>query len=149
VSKTKIFIGATVCAALLGLCFMGISTNAVYFYTPKEALSKANEIKNNIIKLGGMVKEGSILREEFGKKISFVVSDMKGSEIKINYQGSPPDLFKENAGVVIEGRMTAQKTFTAHLIMAKHSEEYRVPDDPHSFNQALLEKSILKNEEKI
>ena len=72
---------------------------------------------------------------------------MKGSEIKISHNGTPPDMFKENQGVVVEGRLSPDgKSMVAKRLMVKHSEEYKKPEDHSTMNKALLEESIFKNE---
>jgi cytochrome c-type biogenesis protein CcmE len=38
-----------------------------------------------------------------------------------------PDLFKENAGVVANGRLNEQGVFVADEVLAKHDENYMPP----------------------
>jgi cytochrome c-type biogenesis protein CcmE len=55
-------------------------------------------------------------------------------------------MFKENSGVVVEGRIDAAgKKMVSQRLMVKHSEEYKKPDAHHSVDKELLEKSIFKN----
>ena len=66
-------------------------------YTPSEMLQA--DIKSGYrIKLGGMVKNGSIERD--GTIIRFLVTDFI-KEVPVTFDGVPPDLFKEDSGVVI------------------------------------------------
>ena len=93
-----------------------------FFYTPSELTDQ--EIPNNKrIKVGGMVLEGSVLREK--TKIEFVITDYKGS-IEVVFDGVVPDLFKEGSGVVVLGYLN-EKTLYAEEVLAKHDENYMPP----------------------
>ena len=76
------------------------------------------------IKLGGMVKNGSIKRE--GTIIRFLVTDFI-KEVPVTFEGVPPDLFKEDSGVVILGYFL-NGMFEAEEIFAKHDENYMPPE---------------------
>ena len=114
------------------LTLMGLSTflvlksledNIVYFYSPTDINEKilSNEIDlSKRIRIGGLVKENSILKE--GKKISFKIHDGI-DEILVIYNGILPDLFREEQGVVALGKIK-NKNFSAIEILAKHDENY-------------------------
>ena len=72
------------------------------------------------IRIGGLVKENSILKE--GKKISFKIHDGI-DEILVIYNGILPDLFREEQGIVALGKIE-NKNFSAIEILAKHDENY-------------------------
>lgn len=137
--------GAVILVAGLAISSLKLGDNVVYFYTPDEAQAKAAELENKTIKLGGMVKAGSVDWKPETLDLNFVVWDMKGHEIKVAHKGVPPDMFKEQSGVVVEGRLNATgDTIVSQRLMVKHSEEYKKPDAQHSVDKALLEKSIFK-----
>jgi cytochrome c-type biogenesis protein CcmE len=118
----------------------------VYFYTPQEAFAKAADINDKTIKVGGMVKAGTVVWKPEDLALDFVMTDMQGVDIEVSHKGTPPDMFKENAGVVVEGRIEADgKKMVSQRLMVKHSEEYKTPDSHHSVDKELLEKSIFKN----
>ena len=77
----------------------------------------------NRIKLGGMVKTGSIIRN--GTKIKFIATDFV-KEVPVIFDGVPPDLFKEESGVVVLGYFL-DGMFEAEEIFAKHDENYMPP----------------------
>ena len=114
-------------AALLGavlLAMWGLSDRAAFFVTPSDiAAGKAAD--GAALRLGGMVKQGSLKREADGVSIRFTVSDLKAST-EVRYRGITPDLFREGSGVVAEGRMEG-RTFVADSILAKHDERYMPP----------------------
>ena len=76
-----------------------LNTNLDYFYTPSEIISEKLP-SNKRVKVGGMVREGSVIRN--GEDISFVITDYEES-ISVQYKGIVPDLFKEGSGVVALG----------------------------------------------
>ena len=77
--------------------------------------------------------------------LDFVMTDMRDTDIMVHHKGVPPDMFKEGQGVVVEGRIEQDgKRIVSRNLMVKHSEEYKKPDQQHSMNKELLEKSIFK-----
>ena len=105
------------------LVLKSLEDNIVYFYSPTDINEKilSNEIDlSKRIRIGGLVKENSILKE--GKKISFKIHDGI-DEILVIYNGILPDLFREEQGVVALGKIE-NKNFSAIEILAKHDENY-------------------------
>lgn len=76
--------------------------------------------------LGGMVKTGSVQRVPGTLEIRFVVQDLE-NELPAVYTGVLPDLFKENGGVLANGRLNEQGVFVADEVLAKHDEKYMPP----------------------
>jgi cytochrome c-type biogenesis protein CcmE len=114
---------ALVVAVLLAM--WGLRNQASYFYTPADiAAGKAAGGKS--MRLGGMVKRGSISRVADGVTIRFVVTDGK-ADTPVIYRGITPDLFREGSGAVAEGRLQGG-TFVADTILAKHDERYMPPE---------------------
>lgn len=149
-SRKWIFGGGFAFALVLGLCFYAMQNYSVYFYTPKELVEKAAEIGNSEIRVGGMVKTASVQWNPETLRLHFTLSDLKGVEIAVSYTGAPPDMFKEGSGVVVEGSLfkeASSYSLKARNLFVKHSEEYRIPEEVHKINPALVESSILKNEE--
>ena len=99
-----------------------LNSNLDYFFTPSELLTE--EVPSNRrVKVGGMVQEGSVRRED--SIISFTITDYSKT-IDVSYTGIVPDLFKEGSGVVVlgylnDGRVDAEK------VLAKHDENYMPP----------------------
>tara|TARA_B100000161_G_scaffold119197_1_gene84602 strand:- start:112 stop:552 length:441 start_codon:yes stop_codon:yes gene_type:complete len=105
------------------LVLKSLEDNIVYFYSPTDINEKilSNEIDlSKRIRIGGLVKENSILKE--GKKISFKIHDGI-DEILVIYNGILPDLFREEQGIVALGKIK-NKNFSAIEILAKHDENY-------------------------
>ena len=102
-----------------------LEKNIVYFFSPTEILEKNNISLEKKIRIGGLVKENSLKKEQIS--IKFVITDLK-NEIIVSYNGSVPNLFSEGKGVIAEGRLKDKKYFIADSILAKHDENYMPPE---------------------
>lgn len=120
-------------AAILGAVLLAMSAlkdQAAYFYTPGD-VARAGPPAGRAVRIGGMVKAGSIERAADGVTIHFIVGDETPNVIPVRFKGIVPDLFKENSGVVAEGRFDPAGLFVADTILAKHDENYMPPQlDP-------------------
>jgi cytochrome c-type biogenesis protein CcmE len=127
----------------LGLIALGIATalvlnafrgNMVFFYSPSDVI--ANEaLMDRTFRLGGMVEEGSLVRESDGLTVRFMVTDTAQS-IPVTYTGILPDLFREGQGVVTQGRMGDDGLFHADEVLAKHDETYMPPEVAEALERA-------------
>jgi cytochrome c-type biogenesis protein CcmE len=119
----KLIIILFLSAGGISLILFSLNSKLDLFYTPSEMLIA--DIKPGYrIKLGGMVKNGSIRRD--GTLIEFLVTDFL-EEVPVTFDGIPPDLFKEDSGVVILGYFLNGR-FEAEEIFAKHDENYMPPE---------------------
>ncbi|MGO4439659.1 cytochrome c maturation protein CcmE [Rhizobium sp. RAF56] len=108
-------------AAVL-LVLFAFSQSVAYFYMPGD-LAKTQVSPGTLIRLGGLVGEGSVVRGE-GTAVQFAVTDGTDT-VKVKYTGILPDLFREGQGVVTEGRFEpGSSVFTADTVLAKHDERY-------------------------
>ena len=108
------------------LVVSALSENMNLFYSPSEIL-KADIDENVLIRAGGMVKQGSIEKSNDSLNVRFTVTDYQ-NELIINYEGILPDLFDENAGVVVRGNLKTDGSFKAIEVLAKHDENYMPPE---------------------
>jgi cytochrome c-type biogenesis protein CcmE len=124
---------AVAIAAILGAVLLAMSAlkdQAAYFYTPGDVARDGPPV-GRAVRIGGMVKAGSLRRAPDGVTIDFTVRDETPHTISVRFKGIVPDLFKENSGVVAEGRFDSAGLFVADNILAKHDENYRPPElDP-------------------
>ena len=114
------------------LVLKSLEENVIYFKSPSD-VKILSEIENKKIRIGGMVKEGSI--NIVDKKLNFIITDFK-NEISVVYSGLVPNLFAEGKGVVAEGFLKDKSFFSATKILAKHDENYMPPE----VKEALQEK---------
>jgi cytochrome c-type biogenesis protein CcmE len=108
------------------LVVSALSENMNLFYSPSEIL-KADIDEDVLIRAGGMVKQGSIEKSKDSLNVRFTVTDYQ-NELIINYEGILPDLFDENAGVVVRGNLKTDGSFKAIEVLAKHDENYMPPE---------------------
>ena len=106
------------------LVLKSLEENIIYFKSPSD-VQILSEIENKKIRIGGMVKEGSI--NIVDKKLNFIITDFK-NEINVVYSGLVPNLFAEGKGVVAEGFLKDKSFFSATKILAKHDENYMPPE---------------------
>ena len=105
--------------------FKSLEENIVYFFSPSEIYDKPNISLNEKIRIGGLVKEDSIFKDQ--TSIKFIITDLK-KEIIVSYSGVVPNLFSEGKGVIAEGELKDKKYFVADEILAKHDENYMPPE---------------------
>lgn len=108
------------------LVVSALSENMNLFYSPTE-IKEANLDQGTLIRAGGMVKAGSIIKSKDSLDVSFTVTDYQ-NDLLIKYEGILPDLFAENAGVVVRGNLTPEGDFVAIEVLAKHDENYMPPE---------------------
>ena len=107
----------------ISLILYSLNSNLDYFFTPTE-LKEQNISSDKRIKIGGMVLEGSVFRND--SNISFTVTDYE-SFVKVEFKGIVPDLFQEGSGVVALGYLN-DEVFYAEEVLAKHDENYMPPN---------------------
>ena len=138
--KKKRFLGLIL--FFLPLCFglfflmSALNSNIVYFISPTELIEQ-NKI-NQRLRLGGLVKSNSINVK--GTIIKFDVTDGNNS-VSVKYEGLLPDLFKEDQGVIVEGKFDSN-SFNADNLLAKHDENYI----PREIKNSLKKQGLWKGE---
>ena len=103
------------------LVLFNVKNNVVFFFTPTEIIEQ-NIKKKEKVRIGGIVKENSLVFNQENNKINFFITDNK-NQIYVYYSGILPDLFKEKQGVVAEGRLNFGELY-AKKVFAKHDENY-------------------------
>jgi cytochrome c-type biogenesis protein CcmE len=138
--KPKFVIGiAVVALAIAYMIYAGVTQSAVYFITPSELA--ASPLPGKAYRLGGMVEKGSVKWTPATLDLAFRISDGQRS-LAVRHHGTPPDLFGEGRGAVVEGKWNTAGYFEATQILAKHSEEYKAPPDGAKPGYQELMKSL-------
>src|SRR5680860_1206822 len=113
-------------AVAVGLTTYALRQNINLFYDPTQIA--AGEAPADVrIRAGGMVEEGSVLRDTESLKVAFKVTDFTES-VTVEYVGILPDLFAEGQGIVAMGRLNSEGVFVADQVLAKHDENYMPPE---------------------
>ncbi|PSW19514.1 cytochrome c maturation protein CcmE [Photobacterium sanctipauli] len=117
--------------ATIGLLLYALNQNMDLFYTPTELVNgKADGTKPQVgqrLRIGGMVVEGTVVRDPKSLQVSFDVADV-GPSVTVKYNGILPDLFREGQGIVAQGELVDETTIVASEVLAKHDEEYMPPE---------------------
>jgi cytochrome c-type biogenesis protein CcmE len=135
--------GAAILATFGWMLYGGLDKNVVFFLTPRELLAKGTEGYDVPVRLGGQVKPGSVKRNDQTHELRFAVVD-GGAEVAVHAKGSPPQMFRDGMGVVLEGRYGRDSVFDATSLMVKHSNEYRAPkagEKPQEMYRTLIKGS--------
>ncbi len=114
---------------VIGLSLYALKQNINLFYTPGQ-LATEKITAGRLFRLGGQVKQGSVKQNKQHLLASFVVSD-KVNDVRVEYRGVLPDLFREGQAVVIEGSLDQAGIMQATQVLAKHDERYRPANLKH------------------
>lgn len=145
--KTRLFmIGAFVVAgiAFAIIAASGINDNLVYYWTPTDLQANGQKAYGATIRLGGMVAPGSI-KKLSGSAVEFDVHD-SAAKVHVRTNTVPPQMFRENIGVVVEGTMVPGGYFESSRLMVSHDNEYKAPEAGHPVDQQQLRKMIESTE---
>ncbi len=128
---TILFLGFS-SAAALGV--YALQKNKTYFYTPAE-IAAGNVQQNQLIRVGGLVVEGSVNRFKDGVTTEFDLTDTTGT-VTLRYKGLLPDLFREGQGIVAQGKLNSDGIIVAQEVLAKHDENYMPPEVANALKES-------------
>jgi len=131
--------GLAVAAYLVASAFRN---NLVFFFSPTQVAAREAPV-NQTFRIGGLVQEGTLKRENDGLTVRFTVTDTAAS-IPVVYKGILPDLFKEGKGCVAQGKIGADGVFEADQVLAKHDENYMPPEAGDAIDKAKHAKEASK-----
>ena len=117
----------------VGLVMYALSQNINLFFTPTQIV-KGEAPSAQMIRVGGMVADGTVERDPQSLKVAFEVTDFDHN-VRISYEGILPDLFREGQGVVVQGRIN-EGQFVASEVLAKHDENYMPPEVTEALRQS-------------
>lgn len=115
-------------SALAFVAFGNIGENLVYYWDPTQLVAAGDKSIGATIRLGGVVKDGTMNWNPDDSELEFTVSDGT-EEVPVHCSGAPPQMFREGIGVVVEGTMTHAGIFESSRLMVKHSNEYKAPQE--------------------
>jgi len=124
----------------VGLSTYALRQNINLFYDPTQ-IAAGDAPADVRIRAGGMVEEGSVLRDTESLKVAFKVTDFTES-VTVEYVGILPDLFAEGQGIVAMGRLNREGVFLADQVLAKHDENYMPPEVADALAKASESRDI-------
>lgn len=122
-------------AALALIAWGKIGDNLVYYWSPAEMLAQGDKAYGPTIRLGGVVAKDSIKWNEQHTALTFDVANGKeatDAKVTVSCTETPPAMFRENIGVVVEGTWDKSRVFHSNRLMVSHSNEYRPPKEGES-----------------
>jgi cytochrome c-type biogenesis protein CcmE len=125
------------------LALSAFQNNLVFFFSPTQVAAKEAPV-NRTFRIGGLVEEGTLKRDNDGLTVRFTVTDTAAS-IPVIYKGILPDLFKEGRGCVAQGRIGADGVFQAEEVLAKHDENYMPPEAGEAIDKAKHAREASKS----
>ncbi len=120
-----VLLGLLMLAGATALVLTAFRSNLVFFFSPTDLLASPQP-PGHAFRLGGLVEQGSVDKAA-GDTVRFRITDKKNTLLVV-YRGVLPDLFREGQGVVVEGSLAADGSFTASSVLAKHDEKYMPPE---------------------
>ena len=134
-----VLIGMGIAALLILTAF---EKNLMYFYTPSE-VANGEVPTNRKFRIGGMVVDGSVRRNEDDLAVRFDLTDT-AHVVTVEYEGILPDLFREGQGIVANGIVAENGHFVAAEVLAKHDENYMPPEVAEALEKAQPEAGPAK-----
>ena len=133
-------VGLSVAAYLVTNAFRN---NLVFFFSPTQVAAKEAPV-DRTFRIGGLVQDGTLKRENDGLTVRFTVTDTAAS-IPVVYKGILPDLFKEGRGCVAQGKIGTDGVFQADQVLAKHDENYMPPEAGQAIDKAKHAREAAKS----
>ena len=121
-------------AVAAGLALLALQENINLFFSPSQ-VAAGDAPSNTPFRLGGMVVDGSVRRSDGSLEIQFDLTDTANS-VTVAYTGILPDLFREGQGIVAQGSLGTDGTFSATQVLAKHDETYMPPEVTEALEKA-------------
>lgn len=100
--------------------------NIDLFYSTSQ-IKNGEAPANKRIRVGGLVVDNSVSRDNETLEVSFDVTD-ELTTITVSFEGILPDLFREGQGIVARGQLQPDGSFIADEVLAKHDETYMPPE---------------------
>ena len=122
---TFVIVAMALVGVATGLVLYALGDGVSLFHSPTDIVTKKPGPNQNI-RLGGLVEDGSVVREEGSAVVTFKVTDMENS-VEVVYEGLLPDLFREGQGIVTTGKVVDGR-LVADEVLAKHDENYMPPE---------------------
>jgi cytochrome c-type biogenesis protein CcmE len=146
VARNRLIAVGALLVAGVGLAFVAfgnIGENLVYYWSPAEMVGQGEKAYGPTIRLGGVVKPGSIQWNAEHTTLHFqVATDHTPESVAVTVRSTevPPQMFREGIGVVVEGTYDKSQVFSSNRLMVNHSNEYRAPkpgEEPRQWQETF------------
>lgn len=104
-----------------------LGSATTFYRNTDEAVAQRESLGVKRFRLQGTVVPGTVVQT--GEGVTFEIS-YNGVPMTIRHVGDPPEMFKENQAVLLEGRFAGDgsNTYDSDLMIVKHSEVYEAEE---------------------
>jgi cytochrome c-type biogenesis protein CcmE len=131
-------------SAAIGLALYAMNQNINLFFNPSQ-IENGEAPLEQMIRIGGMVVEGSVNRDVSSLDVQFDITDFN-ARVTVAYTGILPDLFREGQGIVTTGKLDQFGVFRADEVLAKHDENYMPPEVQRALDKANGSETVSTSE---
>jgi len=124
--QIKYLIGGIVIVAAVAYMIVSAAGGAAAYYMTIAELEAQGPSKKNVRVSGNIVGE-TIVWEPRDLRLRFEIADASG-QMPVRYQGARPDMFRDEAELVVEGKYTAEGHFEARTMLLKCPSKYEEAD---------------------
>ena len=110
--------------ATLGIAVMAVQAFDGSYYATPEEFARELDPEGRRWRVGGRVRDGSIVEDARGRPIAWVIEGDGGETMEIAYDGVTPGLFGPRAFVVVEGVATGPGRIEAANVIIRHEPEF-------------------------
>jgi cytochrome c-type biogenesis protein CcmE len=120
--RLKFFVGGAIIVVVLSwLIFSNIQGASAPYLTVEQLL--AQEPSERLVRVSGLVVGDTIDWDAQHLVLRFQVAD-EGGSIPVIYEGVRPDMFRDGAQVVVEGKQSSSGVFEAKTLLLKCPSKY-------------------------
>ena len=121
-SRMKYIVGGAIIIGVVAwLIYTGIGSSTAYYMTVQELL--AGEAPDRIVRAAGLVVGQTISWDSRQMLLQFDIAD-EGGSLPVVYHGPRPDMLRDGAEAVVEGRYARAGVFEATSIILKCPSKY-------------------------
>jgi cytochrome c-type biogenesis protein CcmE len=121
-ARIKFFIGGAIIVVVVAwLVYSSIGSSTAFYMTVQELL--AGEPPDRIVRAAGLVVGQTISWDAREMMLQFEIAD-GGVSLPVRYHGPRPDMLRDGAEAVVEGRYTRGGIFEATSIILKCPSKY-------------------------
>ena len=122
-ARIKLLVAGTVVAAAMGvLAYEGFQRGRTYYLDVDSYLANSS-VHDRQVKVRGTVAQEGIVINVGERTVRFVLLGYHTS-LPVVYHGTPPEMFKAGAEVVIKGRLGPDGVFQARELLTKCASKY-------------------------